>query len=154
MVVSHPCPPLLPPLLLLDRGPQPERKTQTRAIQVPSAPANDRSTVVRYTWPVRRQYCREHLRLFRKILGYLLPVHPVTQRQFPLFRAYGLLRHLLQSLIAQHRGGEPPLRARFPSARVQFRRREHALRAPFPSAMVQIRRRERAFPAPFPPSGA
>ena len=53
--------------------------TRTRASQVPSAPANDSSTAARHTRPVRRQHCRGHLRLFRKILVYLLPACPIMQ---------------------------------------------------------------------------
>ena len=152
MLVSHPHPPLLLPLLLLECAfglPTTRAETQTYDSQVPSVPALDSSTAVRHTRPVRRQHCRGHPRLVRKILVYLLPVCPVTQHQLPLVRAHGLLRRLLQILTAQYRQREPTCRARFPSARVRFRGREHALRAPFSSAMVRGRRREPAFTTPF-----
>ena len=110
----------------------------------------DSSTAVRHTRPARRQHCRGHLRLFHKMLVYLLPACPITQHKLPLFRAHGHLRRLSHILMVQYRRREPASPARFPSTRVQFRRREHAPRAPFPSAMVQVRRREPALTAPFP----
>ena len=69
-------------------------KTQTRASQVPFAPANDSSTAVRQTRLVRRQHCRGILRLCRKMLVYLLPACPITQHKLPLLRAKGLLRRM------------------------------------------------------------
>ena len=122
--------------------------TRTHASQVTSAPANDRSTAVRLTRPVRRQHCREHLHFFRKMLVSLPSVRRATQRYLPLSRAHGILRRLLLIPRAQYRRQEPALRVRFSSARVQFRRREHALRAPFPSTLVQVLARgTRAFSA-------
>ena len=128
--------------------------TRTRASQVPSAPANDSSTAVRHTRPVRRQHCRGNLRLFCKTPVYRLPASPITQHKLPLVRANGLLRRLSQILTVQYRRREPVLPARFPSARVQLRRREHAPRAPFPSATVRVRRREPALTALFPTAAA
>ena len=103
MVVSHPRPPLLPPLLLLKCAlglPATREENRKHASQVPSALVNDNSTAVRHTLPVGRQHCREHLGLFRKMPVYLLPVCQVTQQYFPLLRAHGLLCHLLQILTA------------------------------------------------------
>ena len=151
--VSYPRTPLLPPFLHLQCGlelPTTKAETRTRASQVRSAPANDSSTVMRHTRPVRRQHCRGHLRSFRKMLVYLLPACPITQHKLSLFRAHGLLRRLSHILTVQYRRREPVSRARLPSARVQFRRTEHAHRAPFSSAMVRVWRREPALTAPFP----
>ena len=126
MVVSHPRPPLLLPFLLLECAlelPTTRAETRTRASQVPSALVNDSSTAERHTRHVRRQHCREHLRLFRKMRVYLLPACPVTQHKLPLLRAHGLLRRLSQNLTVQYRRRKPVSSARFPSARVQFRTR-------------------------------
>ena len=106
MVLCHPRPPLLFPLLLPECAlglPTTRAETRTRASQVPSAPANDSSTAVRYTRPVRRQHCRGHLRLFRKMLVYLSPACPTTQHKLPLLRAHGRVRRLLQILTVQYR---------------------------------------------------
>ena len=106
MVVSHPRLPLLFSLVLLECAlelPTIRAETRTRVSQVPSAPANDSLTAVRHTRPVRRQHGRGHLRLFRKILVYLLPACLVTQHKLPLLRPHGFLRHLLQILTAQYR---------------------------------------------------
>ena len=81
--VFHPRPPPLPPFVLLECAlelPTTQAETRMRASQVPSAPTNDGSTTVRHTRPVCRHRCREQMRLFRTMLGYLLPVCPVTQR--------------------------------------------------------------------------
>ena len=106
MVVSQPRPPLLLPLLLLECAlelPTTRVETRTRTSEVLSAPSIDSLTAVRHTRPVRRQHGRGHLRLFRKILVYLLPACLVTQHKLPLLRPHGLLRHLLQILTAQYR---------------------------------------------------
>ena len=87
MVVSHPRPSLLPPLLRPEctlEMPTTRAKTRTHASQVPSAPVNYRSTKVRHTRSVRRQHCRECLRLFCKMLVHLLLACPVTQQNIPL----------------------------------------------------------------------
>ena len=79
MVVSHPCPPVLIPLLLPEcvLG-LPTTRAESRASQVPSALANDSLTAVRHTRPVQRQNCREHVRFFRNMLVYLLSSGPTT----------------------------------------------------------------------------
>ena len=101
-----------------------------------------------------RQRCRGLLRLFRKMLVYLLSACPITQHKLPLLRAHGLLRRLSHILTVQYRQREPVSPAWFPSARVQFRRREHAHCAPFASAMVRVRRRKPERTAPFPSAAA
>ena len=59
-------------------------ETRTRVTQVPSAPEIDNSTAVRHARTVFRQRCRGLLRLFRKMLVYLLPACPITQHELPL----------------------------------------------------------------------
>ena len=121
MVVSHPRPPHLSPFLLLEcplELPTTLPETRTRDSLVHSALSNDISTAVRHTRPVRRQHCPGSLRLFRKMLVYLLPACPVAQHKLPMLRAHGVLRRLLQILMAQYRRREPACRGRFPFARV------------------------------------
>ena len=136
MMVSHLHPPLLHALLPVSALGLPTTRAETRTIasQAPSTRVNDSSTAVRHTRPVRRQHCRGHLRLFRKM--YLLPSCPIIRHKLPLLRAHGLLGRLSQILAVQYRRRKPLSPARFLSARVQFRRREHAPLAPFPSAMA------------------
>ena len=157
MVMSHPRPPLLPLLLLLKCALEPpttRAETRTRTSQVHSALANHSSTAVRHTQAVRRQHCRGNLRLFRKMIVYLLPACPITQQKLPLLIARGLLRRPLQILTSQCRRREHTARPRFPSARTRLRRQKYALRVPFSSAMVRVRRREPVLAAPFPSAAA
>ena len=77
------------------------------------------STAVRHTRTARRQHCRGPLRLFRKMLVYLLPACPITHQTLPLLRAHRLLCRRSHILTVQYRRREPVSPAWFPSARVR-----------------------------------
>ena len=166
---SHPHPPLLPPLLLLElvvELPTTQGKTRTRISQVRFAPVNYTSTTVPRTRPIRCRHCRERLRLFHKMPVYLLPVCLVTQRCLPLLRAHGLLRRVgnsdgtvpatgtrVSSAVPLSQGTILTAGTRASCAVLlgHGQRREPALPAPFPLATASVRRRGYVFQAP-PPS--
>ena len=152
MVLSHPRPPLLLPLLLLECAfelPTTQAETRPRASQVPSAPANDTSAVVRHTRPSADSTVGGTSVCFARCSCTCR--QPVQQRStnclcYEPTGAYAVCCKFSRCSTVER---EPVSPAQFPSARVQFRRREHAPRAPFSSAMVRIRRREPALTAPF-----
>ena len=80
VVVSHPRPPLLPPLPLLECALEPPITgvKSERASVAHSVPEIDSSTGVRHTWPVRRWHCRGELLWFQKIPVHLSQYCPIT----------------------------------------------------------------------------
>ena len=154
MVVSHPCPPLLIPLLLPECVLElPTTRAESRASQVPSALANDSLTAVRHTRPVQRQNCREHVRFFRNMLVYLLSFCPTTHTnclRYEPTASYAVCCKFSRCSTGEgnqcaHRGSPQP-RYNFDEGNTRLVRRS--------SVIVRVRRREPTLTAPFPSAAA
>ena len=117
MVVSHPRPPLLPPVLHMEYASEPSipgAKIGTRTSLAHSVAAIDSSTSVRHTLFVRRRHCRGHIFWFQKMLVDLLLACPITQHKLSLSRARVLLPRLLTILTTLYRRRERQLPAASP----------------------------------------
>ena len=126
------------PLLFLECALEPpitQAEIRTRDSLAHSVPANDSSTVVRHTRPVRQRHCRGHPFCFQKMFVYLLLACPIMQHKLPLSRAHGLLRRLSAILMAWYRWREPALRAWFPSARYCFDNENARFKRRFPHSL-------------------